>query len=310
MSTRCTRKPETNEELDDCFNVDSSQVPLEALKTFHRWLKMDADKHAKENNLLTAVRLARMNEIYAKHSRAYCTAPETKGERVNHVIDSESRLKCSMFDQDGSAMKAYCSEAGKHRINSRKTIEPTCTQQALGAAVYTELGTEYCKQNPKELWCSCYNIQTGVCDTDQGSAGCSMAKLDPTLADDAALGREGFDTLASMKECRFNVCQGDVLRARDVQCPETMSICGKSWPTVSTRNNEVIRHCVVDAGGDEEDFEKWGAAPDDTDKILQALKKKENTANIKQMESRVATVGMFVSSCVSCLMVLAAISLR
>lgn len=299
----CTKKPTTEEELDACDNMDSSLVSAPALKTFHRWLQMTADESVKDRaNPVLAYRVARMNSIYSKHAMAYCKADS---ERVNHVIDSESKLKCSAFDRDGASMKAYCGNHDKHRINSRKTIEPTCTQAMLGEAVFRELGTEYCKKNPKELWCSCYNIQTGVCETDQSAAGCSMAKLDPQLADDAALGKDGYDTLLSMKECRFGVCEGDVLKARDVTCPKTMRICKKEWPTATTRNNRIIRHCVVDAGGDEEDFEKWGVAPDVSDDLLEALKPKQNTEQIKAMESRVATVGALVSASLSCLAIVA-----
>lgn len=306
----CTKKPETEAEYDACMNIPPDKLTAQMLKTAHRWSEMASDEHAQQNNLASAYRLSRMHALYSKHAQAYCTDPEHASERVNETIDSQSNITCSMFDADGATMKAYCGTHDKHRINSRKTVEPTCTRAALGDAVFTELGTEYCEKNPKELWCSCHNIQTGVCDTDPSVAGCSMAKLDPNLADDAALGQDAFDTLQSMKECRFGVCEGDVLKSRAVTCPATMRLCGKNFPTATTRTNQVIRHCVVEAGGDEEDYEKWGAVEDNTDEILKALKPKKNEKKIAEMESRVATVGISVSSCVSCLMVLAAISLR
>lgn len=306
----CASKPTSQEEYEACLNIPAEDVTSQMLKTAHRWVMMDADEHAKKNDFLSAYKLSRTNAIFTKHATAYCTDPAKRGERVNDIIDSESKMRCSMFDMDGSAMKEYCGAHDKHRINSRKTIEPTCTQASLGDAVYKQLGVEYCKKNPKELWCSCYNLQTKLCDTDKAAAGCSMAKLDPNLASDAAIGQEGFDTLLSMQECRFGVCEGDVMKERPVACPSTMKICGKDWPTASTRTSQIIRHCVVDAGGDEDDLEQFGVVPDNTDDILKALKPKENTEKIKEKESRVATVGMLVSSSVSCLMILAAFSLR
>jgi hypothetical protein len=248
-----------------------------------------------------------MRKVYDKHSRTYCLDPELKVQRINDTIDSKSKLKCSMFDKDGATMKAYCSEKGKHRINSRKTVEPTCTQESLGKAVFNDVAVKYCKDYPKELWCSCYNMQTGVCEVNKSAAGCSMAKLDPALADDAALGQAGYDTLTKMSQCRFGVCDGDVLKVKDPKCPKKMTICGKEWPVSSTRNSALIRYCVIDAGGTEEDVENWGEVPSlsSTNKIVDALKPKKDKELIARREKDVTYAGISASSLVCCLMMMA-----
>jgi hypothetical protein len=310
---KCTTRPKNIEHLDTCANIKPEFIKAQTLKVFHRWMETSRDEMKKDpENFVKILFMGKMQNVYNKHAKTYCRDPQLKVQRINDIIDSKSLLKCSMFDKDGATMKAYCGEKGKHRINSRKTVEPTCTQESLGNAVFKDIAVQYCKDYPSELWCSCYNMQTGVCDVNKSAAGCSMAKLDPALADDAALGKAGYDTLIKMSQCRFGVCDDNVLKIKDPKCPKTMNICGKDWPVQSTRNNELIRYCVIDAGGTEEDVENWGDVPtlSSTNKIVDALKPKKDKKLIARREKDVKYAAVSASSLVCCLMVLALAAAR
>jgi hypothetical protein len=306
---KCTTRPKTIDHLKVCRKIKPEFIKAQTLKVFHRWLETSRDEMGKEaeTDFAKKMFLGVHQNIYNEHAKTYCTDRQLKVQRINDIIDSKSRLKCSMFDKDGATMKKYCGEKGKHRINPRKTVEPTCTQSALGKAVFNEVAVKYCKDYPKELWCSCYNMQTGVCDVDKSAAGCSMAKLDPALADEAALGKAGYDTLTKLAQCRFGTCDGEVLKVKDPKCPKTMKICGKDWPVGSTRNNQLIRYCVIDAGGTEEDVESWGDVPTlgETKKITDALKPKKDKKLIARRQKDVQYIGVSVSSLLCCLMMIA-----
>lgn len=310
---KCTTRPKNIEHLDTCANIKPEFIKPQTLKVFHRWMETSRDEMKEDpENVAKILFMGKMQGVYNKHAKTYCQDPQLKVQRINDIIDSKSLLKCSLFDKDGATMKAYCGEKGKHRINSRKTIEPTCTQESLGNAVFKDIAVQYCKEYPSELWCSCYNMQTGVCDVNKSAAGCSMAKLDPALADEAALGKAGYDTLIKMSQCRFGVCDGNVLKIKDPKCPKTMNICGKDWPVQSTRNNELVRHCVIDAGGTEEDVENWGDVPtlSSTNKIVDALKPKKDKKLIARREKDVKYAAVSASSLVCCLMILAVAAAR
>ena len=305
---QCKSRPKTVDHLKVCKDIAPEFIKAPTLKIFHRWLETSRDEMGEEaeTNFAKKIFLGMHQNIYNQHAKAYCTDPQLKVQRINDVIDSKNQLKCSIFDADGATMKAYCGEKDKHRINARKTVEPTCTQSALGKAIFDQIAIKYCKDYPKEVWCSCYNMQTGVCDLDKSAAGCSMAKLDPALADEAAIGKAGYDTLTKLAQCRFGTCDGEVLKVKDPQCPAKMNICGRQWPVASTRNNEIIRHCVI-GSDEEEDIESWGKAQDfkDTQKIVDALKPKKDKKAIARKQKDIKYMGVSVSSLVCCLMMIA-----
>ena len=131
---------------------------------------------------------------------------------------------CLEYDTAKTLAKEYCSV--DNRITG-KGDGALCTRDNLGN-FYASVAEAYCKTTTgkADLWCSCYNVTQGVCDTDSAAAGCDKKRL-------------GFDKLVEgtpsefktqwngMEGCFEGVCQGPkyIPENSDQNCDRSVQIC-------------------------------------------------------------------------------------
>jgi len=135
--------------------------------------------------------------------------------------------------------KEYCSVGA--RITG-KGDGASCTRDNLDN-YYNELAEAYCKTaaGKADLWCSCYNVTHGVCDTDSTAAGCDKK-------------RRGFDKLVEgtpqefktqwngMEGCFEGVCIGDkfIPENANQNCDKPVQICVQDFDFNSISGGSTI----------------------------------------------------------------------
>ncbi|AUT19004.1 hypothetical protein DSLPV1_033 [Dishui lake phycodnavirus 1] len=277
----CEKRPTTQEEVDVCDSMDIEEVGVAGVRMANGWIALARDQ--------TPALLGSVSALYQKKATEWCTKEGKKTERLNDKIEATGDNTCAIFDMDKSTLRAYCLE--NDRVNPAKSVTPQCSKESLGEDMYNEINVEYCNKNPKEQWCMCHNIVNSRCGDSPDGAGCRNARLDPKLADDAVMGQSSYDKLNSLNYCRRGVCTTDQFVPRNRgTCPEKFNACGKDFELRYVKNSDIIRHCVLDQGGTEEDLELLGGeVPDIADALkLQAIMtaKDENAEKAKEARAR------------------------
>ena len=238
----------------ECFRTKPADVDRAFVHTCYKWYKSAPDQpdHPLGNPKHIAL------QLHTNASAKFCSIKPT--ERLTTKLDPQGSRRCSDMDLGKKVTRQYCSE--EHRINPRKGRTDSainCSQVGLGEAVWREEVAKYCKANPSERYCSCYNVVNGVCNQNKSAAGCKAVDLPVELANEDALGQANYDKLKKSAHCRGAVCQPNNYMPKSTpSCPDAIEICGKEFPTGATTNSQLIRHCVVGQGGmSEEELEEF-----------------------------------------------------
>lgn len=161
-------------------------------------------------------------KLLAMHTRLtekFCAIPENLEKRVS------AENTCKKLDSSVEVTKQYC------KLNNGQNLrtKDACSQSNLGR-FYEEVGSEYCKNNPNEEWCACYNVKANVCDTNASAAGCAKMKeehdaiINSLPAD--KLGEQARRELNNRKTCRALVCSGDKFIPQNLPgCELDISMC-------------------------------------------------------------------------------------
>jgi hypothetical protein len=155
--------------------------------------------------------------LYSDLKEDFCAISE-------NVFENPGGDTCLEYDAAKTLAKEYCS------VGDRITGEgdgALCTRDNLGN-FYASVAEAYCKTDTgkADLWCSCYNVTQGVCDTDSAAAGCDKK-------------RRGFDKLVEgtpsefktqwngMEGCFEGVCQGPkyIPENANQNCDRSVQIC-------------------------------------------------------------------------------------
>jgi hypothetical protein len=206
--------------------------------------KTDADKMKnlydvmKGSNITNDPRAA----MHSSLKTTFCRIP-------GNVFTNPGGGSCLEDTQAKETAKEYCSVGA--RING-KGDGASCTSTNLGENYYKELAESYCKTTTgkADLWCSCYNVTQGVCDTDSSAAGCDKK-------------RRGFDKLVEgtpsefktqwngMEGCFEGVCQGAkyVPENANQNCDRPVQICVQDFDFRSISGGSTINAtCNQNAG--------------------------------------------------------------
>lgn len=280
----------------ECTKIPAEQIDRQMVHMAYKWFKAASD--AGTNEELTHM----TRHLWNVASQRYCGTKKT--ERLKDKLNPHGSRTCKDLDVSGSVTKEYCRE--NDRLNPRKGAEDAaikCTQHGLGEAVWRAETEAYCKKHPNERYCSCYNVVEGVCDQNSSAAGCKETTVDPGLADEDALGQSAYDTLVKHKHCRAAVCQPHNYQPKSAPaCPDAIRVCDKTFPTGSTTNSEMIRHCVLGKGEmTEEELEELlgGDIPELGEDWTRKTKKKS-----KKQEDTQALLLVAASSLMCCFVVL------
>ena len=187
------------------------------------------------------------------------------GEMADNFCAKPENFKASIgngrcLDRNPGARKEYC----KLKDNITKDTD-NCSKAKLGEDDYNDVGIAYCKRDgataeeggKRQPWCKCYNLDTGVCETDLDAAGCRTAR-DGVEKNKRYFNDEEYNILRQNMVCRPGECShGFLPKNYKDQCKPSYRICGQDVDIGLLSNSQLLVKCH---SGDSElpDFMRTG----------------------------------------------------
>lgn len=150
------------------------------------------------------------------------------------------------LDRNPGARKEYC----KLKDNIVKDTD-NCSKAKLGEDDYNDVGIAYCKRDgataeeggKRQPWCKCYNLDSGVCETDLDAAGCRKAR-DGVEKNKKYFSAEEYDILRNNMVCRPGECSSGFLpKNYKDQCKPSYRICGQDVDIGLLSNSQLLVKC-------------------------------------------------------------------
>ena len=150
------------------------------------------------------------------------------------------------LDRNPGARKEYC----KLKDNIVKDTD-NCSKAKLGEDDYNDVGIAYCKRDgataeeggKRQPWCKCYNLDSGVCETDLDAAGCRKAR-DGVEKNKKYFSAEEYDILRNNMVCRPGECSSGFLpKNYKDQCKPSYRICGQNVDIGLLSNSQLLVKC-------------------------------------------------------------------
>ena len=138
--------------------------------------------------------------------------------------------------------------------SNRLKGDSKCSQVMLSNK-YDETWVKYCKANPGDSHCTCYNMKNNVCGIQPDAAGCTYYKVleenkeaFSTSEERAALeeGEEvaSYNILKTKGHCRPRSCDSGYIPPNvKSDCESTYQICGKDIDIRTHTNNQLAVKC-------------------------------------------------------------------
>ena len=165
---------------------------------------------------------------YSKLVREYC------GDVKNFTEQVGGGQICA--DKTDTAMRSKWCLLEKDRFKT----DGKCTKEKLGNQ-YDSTASTYCKNNPKDKWCACYNLKNKVCFTNATAAGCGYYKQ---LDENKEYFKDGYDILKDNAHCRPRVCESGYIPPNVANdCKPSYKFCEKDMNIRSMTNNDIIIDC-------------------------------------------------------------------
>jgi hypothetical protein len=168
-------------------------------------------------------------------------------------------------DRLGTAeRKKWClmDDEGKNPGTRLKT-DGKCVKNLLRDQ-YDATASSFCRQNPTDEWCACYNLKNKVCDTNPSAAGCDYFKVlednrqvfgpQPVISEDpddpskTVYGySDGFNILKNNAHCTLRACKKGYIPSNvKNDCKPSYNFCEKDINIQS----QSIASIAVDCNGD------------------------------------------------------------
>jgi hypothetical protein len=200
-------------------------------------------------------------DLYGKVVKKYCEDNEKISDSVG------GGFTCEDF---GADREVWCA------VDKRIQNEPGCSAGSVGRDLYEKMAGTYCKENPGDKWCECYNLKNKVCLTDENAAGCKRAygileenkdALGPAILikrtkEDIKAGKDveankkllkklqaqdGYPILKDKVHCRPNACAseygGFIPHNAKSDCKSTYKICDQDINIKTQSNGDIIVAC-------------------------------------------------------------------
>ena len=167
----------------------------------------------------------------------FCAKPENVFSSIGGT------RSCKEFDTDGSKVSTWClgKDDGKVRMRTRTDA---CNKTNL-MGNYESTAIKYCNENPKDPWCSCYNVSKGICASNMDASGCknSIGNLDANKK----YFKDGYDILKANAHCRPGVCnrpeRAFVPSGTLNDCKDSYRFCDKDIDIRSMSNSDIVLKC-------------------------------------------------------------------
>lgn len=187
------------------------------------------------------------------------------GELADNFCAKPENFKASIGngmckDRNPDTRKEYCKLE-----DNIVTDTDNCSKDKLGEDDYNDVGISYCKRDGEDAkqggmrqdWCKCYNLDTGVCETNLDAAGCRTARNN-VESQKKFFSAEEYDILRQNMVCRPGTCSNGFLpKNYQDQCKPTYRICGADVDIGLLSNAQLLVKCH---SGDEDlpDFMRTG----------------------------------------------------
>ena len=194
-----------------------------------------------------------------------CSDAFNWGEMADNFCAKPENFKASIGngmckDRNPDARKEYCKLE-----DNIVTDTDNCSKDKLGEDDYNDVGISYCKRDGEDAkqggmrqnWCKCYNLDTGVCETNLDAAGCRDARNN-VESQKKFFSAEEYDILRQNMVCRPGTCSNGFLpKNYQDQCKPTYRICGEDVDIGLLSNAQLLVKCH---SGDEDlpDFMRTG----------------------------------------------------
>jgi len=146
---------------------------------------------------------------------------------------------CKEFDTDGSKVGTWC--LVDDRMRSRTDA---CNKTNLKSS-YGSTAKSFCRQNPQESWCSCYNISNNICVSNMDAAGCK--EIIGNLDSAKEFLKDGYDILKANAHCRPRVCNRPdrvfVPKGTLDDCKDSYRFCDKDIDIRTNTNSDIVLKC-------------------------------------------------------------------
>ena len=248
------------------------------------------------------------------------------GEMADNFCAKPENFKASIGNglckkRNPDARKEYCK-----LDDNIVTDTDNCSKNKLGDDDYNDVGISYCKRDGEDAkqggmrqdWCKCYNLDTGVCDTNLDAAGCRDAR-NRIEGQKKFFNAEEYDILRQNMVCRPGACSNGFLpKNYQDQCKATYRICGEDVDIGLLSNAQLLVKCH---SGEEDlpDFMRTGESTGSSRYERNKNRRREppfdqgllSKTPIKSWPSRWSTdnedakyiVGYTITSAASCLLV-------
>ena len=173
------------------------------------------------------------------------------GELADNFCAKPENFKASIGngmckDRNPDTRKEYCKLE-----DNIVTDTDNCSKDKLGEDDYNDVGISYCKRDGEDAkqggmrqdWCKCYNLDTGVCETNLDAAGCRTARNN-VESQKKFFSAEEYDILRQNMVCRPGTCSNGFLpKNYQDQCKPTYRICGADVDIGLLSNAQLLVKC-------------------------------------------------------------------
>jgi hypothetical protein len=184
-------------------------------------------------------------------------AKSNQTEMLSHVKNEFCKNSENVWKNIGGGVTCYAHTTNTQmaldycKVGSRIVTDRNCTAESTSCGVdgYATLAEAYCKANPTNAWCSCYNVTNNVCDTNATAAGCADKKrtfdtlVEKTPADQKA-------SWSGMESCFGKVCVGNkyLPSGYNANCDRAVNICIQNFDVQGIADSTINAVCAIDSG--------------------------------------------------------------
>ena len=185
-------------------------------------------------------------QTYEQISKEFCLNPEN----INQIITTDGEQNCRTLDTTGEVFAKFCEKDDHIKRDSTCTTDET--GKALPKTEYDRIAEKFCEENPKDDWCSCYNVSSGVCDDDPDSdaAGCGKWKIDKAELTEIIGENNIQTTMLQDPRCIIPDCKkSDVYESRNKprDCDMTLNICTQIINVKAAADSPLFASCEIDS---------------------------------------------------------------
>ena len=234
----------TNNNLQKCQDNKAEEIDT------HEWMTSEKCGCFEEAETYNGVDVssALLTGLYAMEN---CSDGFKWGELADNFCAKPENFKASIgngrcLDRNPGARKEYC----KLKDNITKDTD-NCSKAKLGEDDYNDVGIAYCKRDgataeeggKRQAWCKCYNLDSGVCETDLDAYGCRKAR-GGVEKNKKYFSADEYDILRNNMVCRPGECSSGFLpKNYKDQCKPSYRICGQDVDIGLLSNSQLLVKC-------------------------------------------------------------------